>query len=114
MWPVGAYRILNRTWKVDRQSHISKSIDQIFVDMVCDQISWIKENKKDFKIAFISREHNSRNTLHNVAQSLNMRSDEFHLYENRVWMCKGPHVNCFQDILYTGDVKVLDQWKLSD
>ena len=22
-WPTGAYRILNRTWKVDRQSHVS-------------------------------------------------------------------------------------------
>lgn len=114
MWPSGAYRILNRTWKVDRQTHISTSIDKIFLDMIEQQISWLKENKQDFKIAFISREHNSRNTLRNVARSLNMHGDKFHVYENRVWMCKGPEENCFQDILYTGDVKVLEQWKLSD
>jgi hypothetical protein len=82
--------------------------------MVHDQISWIKENKKDFKIAFISREHNSRNTLHNLSQSLNTTSDKFQVYENRVWVCKGPHGNCLQDILYTGDVRTLEQWKLND
>lgn len=114
MWPVGAYRILNRTWKVDRQSHISTSIDQIFLDMIAAQLNWLKENKQDFKIAFISREHNSRNTLHNLAQSLNNSSNKFHVYENRVWMCKGSHEQCFQDVLYNGDVKVIEQWKLSD
>ena len=45
-WPTGAYRILNRTWKVDRQSHVSTGIDQIFLDMVSRQISWLRENKK--------------------------------------------------------------------
>ena len=113
-WPTGAYRILNRTWKVDRHSHVSTGIDQIFLDMVSRQISWLRENKKDFKIAFISREHNSRNTLHNVAKSLNMHNNVFHVFENRVWVCNGPHENCLQDILYTGDVRVLEQWKLND
>jgi hypothetical protein len=113
-WPEGAYRILNRTWKADRQFHVSKSIDQIFLDMIDHQHNWLKENKTDFKIAFISREHNSRNTLTNLAESLNTHGNEFYLYENRVWMCNGPQENCFQDILYTGDVNILKQWKLKD
>ncbi len=113
-WPLGAYRILNRTWKVERQTHLSKSVDQLFLDMIQCQISWLKENREDFKIAIITREHNSRNTLTSLAQSLNIGNDKFQLYNKRVWVCNGPEKNCFQDILYTGDSKVLETWKLGD
>lgn len=113
-WPVGAYRILNRTWKIDRQTHISTKIDEIFLEMAEQQLEWLICNKQDFKIAIISREHNSRNTLSNVAASLNMRGNKFNLFEHRVEMCNGPAEHCLQDILYTGDVRILEQWNLKD
>jgi hypothetical protein len=114
-WPPGAYRILNRMWKVSRQEHIAKTVDLTFIEMVEKQIDWLKENK-DFTVAFMSREHDSKNTLENFAQHLNKLSDnyQFNVFENRVWVCEGSAEHCFQDILYTGDKRVLDSWKLKD
>jgi hypothetical protein len=102
-------------WKVSRQEHIAKTVDLIFLEMVEKQIDWLKENK-DFTVAFMSREHDSKNTLENFAQHLNKLSDnyQFDVFENRVWVCEGPAEQCFQDILYTGDKRVLESWKLKD
>jgi hypothetical protein len=111
-WPRGAYRILNRTWKVSRQQHVSKEIDPIFLEMIEAQVAWLN-NHKDLNIAFISREHDSRNTLINVKEHLNSRGNNFNLFEDRVWVCDGNPKHCFQDILYTGNPATLLSWKLN-
>ena len=112
-WPVGAYRILNRTWKVSRQEHVSKDIDPLFLEMVEAQVSWLTKNRP-MRVAFISREHDSRNTLTNVREHLNTRGNNIKLFHNRVWVCDGTPDSCLQDILYTGDSKVLTSWTSSD
>ncbi len=109
-WPEGAYRILNRTWKLERQDHISRGIDPIFRYMVEDQIDWLKSNT-NYKAAFISREKNSRNTLFNVMDELNIGKYKFDFYDDRVWVCEGSEEYCLQNILYTGDMKVFLKWK---
>jgi hypothetical protein len=112
-WPQGAYRILNRTWKTNRQTNISKAIDSIFLDMVDSQLDWLTK-KSDFEVAIISREHNSINTLTNVRDLLNMRGHAFCLHSSRIWVCNGLANNCFQDILYTGKSEIISTWKLRD
>lgn len=112
-WPLGVYRILNRTWKISRQDNLSKAIDPIFLDMVDSQLAWLRDNS-NFEVAIISREHNSRNTLINVRDLLNIRGHKFSLHDSRIWVCKGPSDNCFQDILYTGKGEIVSTWKLKD
>ena len=113
-WPEGCYRILNRTWKQEKQFHISKAIDPLFLEMVQDQLKWLIENK-NFKTGIISREHNSRNTLLNVKNYLNTYEYKFNLLDTRVKMCDGPDCHCLQDILYTGNNGVFKKWnKLKD
>jgi hypothetical protein len=84
----------------------------MFLEMIEAQVAWLN-NHKDFNIAFISREHDSRNTLINVKEHLNSRGNNFNLFEDRVWVCDGNPKNCFQDILYTGNPATLLSWKLN-
>lgn len=112
-WPAGAYRIMNRTWKTERQDNVSKKIDPMFLEMMESQVEWLRNNR-DFKLAIITREHDARNTLLQVKSELNTRGNNFDLFENRVWVCNGAPEHCFQDILYTGDSSILTAWTLND
>ena len=108
-WPIGCYRILNRTWKLSRQHHISKEIDPLFKEMVENQTTWLYKNL-DPTAVFISREHNSRNTLINVRDYLNTGEYKFTLLEERIQVSQGNPVLACQDILFTGNVKVFKSW----
>jgi hypothetical protein len=111
-WPEGCYRILNRTWKLNRQDHISKEIDPLFKEMVEHQIHWLNNNV-EYRTIFISREHNSRNTLINVRDYLNTGEFEFTLLEGLIRVSAGdPKVAC-QDILFTGESEVFNEWPKS-
>lgn len=111
-WPKGCYRILNRTWKLNRQNHISKEIDPLFKDMVESQMHWLNKNLNPTTV-FISREHNSRNTLINVRDYLNTGEFKFTLLEGLIRVSNGdPSVAC-QDILFAGDSEVFKEWPTS-
>jgi hypothetical protein len=111
-WPKDCYRILNRTWKLNRQDHISKEIDPLFKEMVESQIHWLNKNLNP-KTIFISREHNSRNTLINVRNYLNTGELKFILLEELICVSQGdPKVAC-QDILFTGESEVFKEWPKS-
>jgi len=111
-WPKDCYRILNRTWKLNRQDHISKEIDPLFKEMVESQIHWLNKNLNP-KTIFISREHNSRNTLINVRNYLNTGELKFILLEELICVSQGdPKVAC-QDILFTGKSEVFKEWPKS-
>lgn len=112
LWPEGCYRILNRTWKLNRQNHISKEIDPLFKEMVESQIHWLNKNLNPTTV-FISREHNSRNTLINVQDYLNTGEFEFILLEELIRVSKGdPKVAC-QNILFAGKSEVFKEWPTS-
>lgn len=108
-WPDDCYRILNRTWKLNRQDHVSKKIDVVFREMVESQIKWLNKNT-NVVTTFISREHNSRNTLINVRNNLNMGEFEFTLLKERIRVSEGPEEQACQDILYAGSDKVFKKW----
>jgi hypothetical protein len=108
-WPVGVYRIMNRTWKTERQETASRHIDPLFLEMMESQVEWL-HNNRDFRLAIITREHDARNTLLQVMSELNTRGNNFNLFENRVWVCRGDPEHCFQDVLYTGDSDILKEW----
>lgn len=111
-WPKGCYRILNRTWKLNRQNHISKEIDPLFKEMVESQMHWLNKNLNPTTV-FISREHNSRNTLINVRDYLNTGEFTFTLLEDLIRVSEGdPKVAC-QDILFAGDSEVFKEWPTS-
>ena len=76
-WPIGAYRILNRTWKVNRQSHVSKSIDQIFNDPKYEKLPWFFSKQKwDVKNSNIVV-----NTFNNELDKIKRWSSEPKLYQ---------------------------------
>jgi hypothetical protein len=111
-WPLGCYRILNRTWKLNRQNHISKQIDPLFKEMVENQTAWLYKNLNPTTV-FISREHNSRNTLINVRDYLNTGEYGFTLLEERIRVSQGDPALACQDILFTGESKVFKSWLTS-
>lgn len=111
-WPSGCYRILNRLGKIHIDSTPNKTIDECFLAMIQKQIEWLAENKIDFKTAIISRNNNSKLMFHNLSIELMKINLPFHLYENKIWVCKGDKKSCFQNILYYGNKNLLDTWTI--
>lgn len=109
-WPVGTYRILNRLWKNSLDNAINKDIDDIYIDMISAQLSWLKINQQDFQTAVISRNGIENKMLSMLAGKLNNADLDFKIYKNRVWMCKGEAKDCLQTVLYYGNEETLRLW----
>lgn len=111
-WPVGCYRILNRLWKVDSDSAVNTNIDKLYTIMIAHQLTWLKENKKDFKTAIITRNRNSKHTLELLSKHVNEIGLDFNVYNKKIRVCKGDDYNCLQDVLFYGNKELLDSWKI--
>lgn len=109
-WPNGTYRILNRLWKTSLDNFTNKDIDNIYIDMISAQVTWLKENRQDFQTAVISRNGSENRMLSMLAIKLNNANLDFKIYKDRVWMCKGTADACLQTILYHGDEETLTSW----
>lgn len=109
-WPTGTYRILNRLWKTSLDNLTNKDIDDIYIDMISAQISWLKTNRQDFQTAVISRNGSENRMLSMLAIKLNNANLDFKIYKNRVWVCKGTADACLQTILYHGNEETLTSW----
>ena len=108
-WPVGAYRILNRTWQYPRVTKVEKTINDGLYEMIDAQLNWCKA-QPNFKVAIISRNKNTR--LFNKMQSdLALKGLSFY-QGKKLWVCEGSESNCLQQILYFGDATVFDEWRL--
>ncbi len=107
-WPVGMYRILNRTWKPLGEEDIlpTRKVNALWAEMIDSQIHWLKTNVSEYTTAIISREHNSRNTLIHLMEDVHETSiNRFELLDERVWLCenKSNPESCYQDVIYTGE-----------
>lgn len=114
-WPLGVYRILNRTWKPlgELDDGVTLKLDQIWIDMIDDQIRWLRCNVPDYKAAIISREHDSRKFLQHLIKKLDASStNKFTLCDSRIWLCENKNNpnGCYQDVLYTGESEVIETW----
>ena len=109
-WPIGTYRILNRLWKTSVDNFTNKDIDDIYIDMISAQLSWLKTNRQDFQTAVISRNGSENKMLSMLAIKLNNANLDFKIYKDRVWVCKGTADACLQTILYHGNEEPLHLW----
>lgn len=109
-WPMGAFRILNRTWKVKNKKQIMPEISQAMGAATLSQIAWLKENI-DFKFYFISRQ--SDNWMEWVSNNFKRQFNlDFKIAENKYLTCPNEYDDtCWQKIIYNGDPEVLTQWK---
>jgi hypothetical protein len=108
-WPTGAYRILNRLWKPNKDLFVAKNIDPLFFEMVKEQVNWLS-TKDDFKVAFISRQGNSVSYLNYFSKQNRIYGNNVSLFSNPIRTCKGPDCDCLQNVVYIGDSTILERW----
>ena len=108
-WPEGAYRILNRLWKPNKNATIKKTIDPLFFIMVTAQTEWLS-TQPNFKVAFVSRQGNSKKYLKYFAEQNNCNGNNMNEFDLPIRTCQGPDCDCLQNIVYIGDRAVLEGW----
>lgn len=109
-WPLGTYRILNRLWKNGEDKFTNKDIDDIYIDMISAQLTWLNDNRTDFQTAIISRNGDENKMLSMLATKLNTSNLDFKIYKDKVWTCKGSADDCLQTVLYYGNEEALALW----
>jgi hypothetical protein len=109
-WPADTYRILNRLWKPEINSDDAFSIDKGFALLIQDQINWCKEN--DAQAVFMSRQTPGRWQEWAAGILNKMTGISFHLPNERFLTCSNEDdESCWQRIIFTGDVELLNNWK---
>lgn len=108
-WPVGAYRILNRLWKPNKDEQITKDINPLFFEMVKEQVNWLSL-QEDFKVAVVSRQGTSKRYLEYFAEQNRLRGVDMRVFNLPIKTCQGPDCDCLQNIVYIGDRAVLEGW----
>lgn len=109
-WPHGAFRIMNRYWRIGGRHTLLKKISEGSGIMVQSQLDWLKEHT-NFKLAFISRP--SDNWRDFIIASFKKDFDiEFKMDNYSYCTCETPNDDsCWQKIIYTGDSSLLEFWK---
>jgi len=108
-WPVGAYRILNRLWKPEKDDFVTKDINPLFFEMVEEQVNWLSL-QQDFKVAVVSRQGNSKKYLEYFAEQNRLRGVDMRVFNSTIKTCKGPDCDCLQHVAYVGDAEILKRW----
>lgn len=110
-WPAGAYRILNRAWKTQhvRHSGAPATLGPRFGFSVQSQVEWLNTHT-DHQLYFISREtDNWERWLVKQFRAYNL---EFSTTNYKYLTCPNEcDISCWQNIIYHGDARVLEQWK---
>lgn len=111
-WPAGAYRILNRLWKVQdtRKPGAPGTMSPSFGYSAVSQIEWLNTNT-DHKLYFISRETDSWERW--VAKQFNQGFNlNLKIGQGRFLTCPNEcDDTCWQRMIYSGDDTILEQWK---
>lgn len=109
-WPLGAYRILNRTWKHSNKKQMMKEISLAMGETTLSQIQWLKENA-DYQLLFISRQ--TDNWMKWVSKNFKKQFNlDFTIATNKYLTCPNEcDDSCWQHIIYQGSVDVLSSWK---
>lgn len=108
-WPQGAYRIMNRFWKVNREKDGIKHIHPLSALLVNSQLDWL-QNNTDHKLAFISREGLTWRKF--ALRDFSVRYDlHFDTVEKKFLTCGNSDCDsCWQHIIYRGDHNLLNTW----
>jgi hypothetical protein len=106
-WPVGVYRVLNRTWQHPRVTKTEKNINNGLYEMLISQIEWCK-TLPDFRTAIISRQVNHRLFL-KMIKDLKIKNYHFNIGP-KIWVCKGNEYDCLQDTMFYGDQLAFQEW----
>jgi hypothetical protein len=82
----------------------------IYIDMISQQLTWLKNNRPDFQTAVISRNGDNNKMLSMLANILAGSALEFKIYKSKIWTCKGSPDDCLQTVLYHGNEEPLNLW----
>lgn len=109
-WPIGAYRVINRLWKINPDNHPLRAIHAAVGPMIKSQLNWLKNNT-DYKLVFISREssmwQNWTIKQLDIQFNLNFKYDD-----HKYLTCDDQTCNsCWQRIIFCGDSSLLESWK---
>jgi len=109
-WPEGTFRILNRLWKPKMLTNPIFDINEGFSKLIEDQISWCElRGAKGF---FMSRQGNTAWREWAVDKLQQQTNLEFHLPDEKFLTCGDEDIDdCWQKIIYYGDLEQLDNWK---
>ncbi len=114
VWSMGAYRIMNRTWKIKNKKTILRRVSDCVGYSVLSQIDWLKRNT-DMRLCFISRqvEHDTDRWDNWVLDNFRTHFGvEMHTSPHRFLTCPNEHDDsCWQKIYYHGDGSLLENWK---
>lgn len=109
-WPDGTFRILNRLWKPKMLTNPIFEINEGFSKLIEDQISWCElRGAKGF---FMSRQGDTAWREWAVDKLQQQTNLEFHLPDEKFLTCSNEDLDdCWQKIIYYGDLEQLDSWK---
>jgi hypothetical protein len=109
-WPSSAYRILNRLWKHTNKVKHSKFISEAMVSNARSQIAWLEEHT-DCELYFISRQ--TDNWMGWVSEKFKSQYNlDFNIAPHKYLTCPNEcDDTCWQRVIYTGDEKLLNEWK---
>lgn len=110
-WPKNTYRILNRLWKPDDvRIKFPRQMSPSFGLIALDQINWIKSNL-DYDCIFISRQtKNWQNFV--ISEFQRQYNFSWNTNNNKYLTCENEtNDDCWQNIIYVGNDKVLKKWK---
>lgn len=108
-WPKGAYRILNRLWKVNNKIVYPRKMSPSFAESAKSQIEWLKNNV-DCKLYFISRQTDNWETwvINNFDRHYQVK---FTTDSYKYLTCPNESDStCWQKIIYNGEKKLLKKW----
>jgi hypothetical protein len=102
-WPPGVYRILNRLFKPFVTDVFTKKIDQIWVEMIKNQILFSNNHISDFETGIITRKVGYKNSLITLKNVLNNQGLDFKIWNSEVWTCNDKtNKECLQNIISIG------------
>lgn len=110
-WPQGAYRILNRLWKVQeaRKSSAPGTMSASFGFSAVSQVEWLNTHT-NYKLYFISRE--TDNWERWVARQFGAYNLNFSTTDYKYLTCPNEcDESCWQNIIYDGSTDILEQWR---
>jgi len=109
-WPGGAYRILNRAWKINNKKLFLRKISDCMGHSAISQIEWLKSNT-DCQLYFISRQtqHWDSWVITNFQHQFQLSfSTDSYKYLTCPDECEDT---CWQKIIYNGNLELLEKWK---
>lgn len=109
-WPVGVFRIYNRTWKCSNKKQFLRTVTPAMALAGKSQIEWL-ETYVNSELYFISRETDNWQEWM-INSFYNTHAMEFKMDNYLYLTCPNDCDNsCWQKIIYNGKEDLLKQWQ---